>query len=210
MSTALIIGASGGIGSALAGQLKDNYDLFLVGRDTSKLKRLSDSSGGRAIPTDVASELEVQALMDDLPKLDLIVYSAGDIQPEPLKIASSDHWHRVLDANLTGLFFTLKHCDAKLNKGSRIYVLGARPELITYRSFGIYAAAKAGAASLVKIAAIEMKRKASLTLVLPKAVDTPFWENVGKPPADALAASDVANAIVGSLQEDPQEELLVG
>ncbi|MEM6430837.1 MAG: SDR family NAD(P)-dependent oxidoreductase [Deinococcota bacterium] len=210
MTNALIIGASGGIGSALAGQLKNSYSLFLVGRDTAKLKRLSDSSGGRAIPTDVASELEVQALMADLPQLDLIIYSAGDIQPEPLKIATSEHWQRVLDANLTGLFYTLKHGDAKLNKGSRIYVLGARPNLVTYRSFGIYAATKAAAASLVQVAAIEMKRKANFTLVLPKAVDTPFWENVGKPPADALSAEDVASAIVSSLEGDPQDELLVG
>lgn len=207
---ALIIGASGGIGSALASQLKSKYDLFLVGRDASKLKTVSDKSGGRAIPTDVGSELEVQALFDDLPDLDLIVYSAGDIQPEPLKITRNDHWQRVMDANLTGLFYVLKHADAKLNKQSRIYVLGARPELITYRSFGAYAAAKAGVAQLVKIAAIEMKRKASVTLVLPRAVNSDFWENVGKPPSDALSPNDVASAIMENLEQDPVEELKVG
>jgi NAD(P)-dependent dehydrogenase (short-subunit alcohol dehydrogenase family) len=206
---ALIIGASGGIGSALANQLKDKYDLFLVGRDGSKLKTVADKSGGRAIPTDVSSELEVQALFEDLPKLDLVIYSAGDIQPEPLKIASNDHWQRVMDANLTGLFYTLKHADANLNKQSRIYVLGARPELITYRSFGAYAAAKAGVAQLVKVAAIEMKRKASLTLVLPRAVNTDFWQNVGTPPGDALSPVDVASAITNNLEQDPAEELKV-
>lgn len=206
---ALIIGASGGIGSALASQLKDKYDLFLVGRDASKLKAISDKSGGQAIPTDVGSELEVQALFEDLPKLDLIIYSAGDIQPEPIKITAGDHWQRIMDANLTGLFHTLKHADAKLNKQSRVYVLGARPELITYRSFGAYAAAKAGVAQLVKVAAIEMKRKASVTLVLPRAVNSDFWENVGKPPSDALSPADVATAITESLEQDPQEELKV-
>jgi short-subunit dehydrogenase len=90
-----------------------------------------------------------------------------------------------------------------------VYVLGARPELITYRSFGAYAAAKAGVAQLVKVAAIEMKRKASLTLVLPRAVNSNFWENVGKPPSDALSPADVATAIVSSLEQDPQEELKV-
>jgi NAD(P)-dependent dehydrogenase (short-subunit alcohol dehydrogenase family) len=206
---ALIIGASGGIGSALASQLKGKYELFLVGRDASKLKTVSDKSGGQAIPTDVSSELEVQALFEDLPNLDLVVYSAGDIQPEPLKIASNDHWQRIMDANLTGLFYTLKHVDAKLNKQSRIYVLGARPELVTYRSFGAYAAAKAGVAQLVKVAAIEMKRKASLTLVLPRAVNTSFWANVGEPPSDALSPADVANAISQNLEQDPSAELKV-
>jgi NAD(P)-dependent dehydrogenase (short-subunit alcohol dehydrogenase family) len=210
MSHALIIGATGGIGSALAGQLKDTHQLTLVGRNETKLRELRNATGGNIIPTDVSSELEVQALFEEVSGIDLLIYSAGDIQPELLKLASGDAYRRVLDANLTGLLFTLKYAEAKLNEGSRVYVLGARPELITYRGFGVYAAAKAGVKALVDIAAIEYKRKASFTLVLPKAVNTEFWKNVGKPPADALSPNDVAKAIVDSLTGEPVSELKVG
>jgi NAD(P)-dependent dehydrogenase (short-subunit alcohol dehydrogenase family) len=210
MSHALIIGATGGIGSALAGQLKDTHQLTLVGRNETKLRELRNATGGNIIPTDVSSELEVQALFEEVSGIDLLVYSAGDIQPELVKMASGDAYRRVLDANLTGLLFTLKYAEAKLNEGSRVYVLGARPELITYRGFGVYAAAKAGVKALVDIAAIEYKRKASFTLVLPKAVNTEFWKNVGKPPADALSPNDVAKAIVDSLTGEPVSELKVG
>ena len=79
MKRALIIGASGGIGTALVEALKD-YDLTLVGRDARKLQGLS----GQVVPTDVTSELEVEALFADLPPQDLIVYAAGDIQPRTL------------------------------------------------------------------------------------------------------------------------------
>lgn len=208
MKNALIIGATGGIGSALVGALKGSYTLTLVGRDARKLQGLG--GGAALVPTDVASELEVQALFGDLPPQDLLVYAAGDIQPEPLGRASAEAWARVMDANLTGLFYTLKYAEPKLNAGARVFVLGARPELVSFRGFGAYAAAKAGAAALVRVAAAEWKRKASLTLVLPKAVATDFWKNVGQPPKDALTPEDVAGAIVESLQREPQAELRVG
>ena len=95
MKRALIIGASGGIGTALVGALTDyepTYELTLVGRDARNLRGLS----GQAVPTDVTSELEVEALFADLPPQDLIVYAAGDIQPEPLASTSADSWNRVL------------------------------------------------------------------------------------------------------------------
>jgi NAD(P)-dependent dehydrogenase (short-subunit alcohol dehydrogenase family) len=205
---ALIIGATGGIGSALAAALRDSYALTLVGRDTRKLQALGD--GAKLVPTDVTSELEVQALFEDLPPQDLLIYAAGDIEPAPLSRTSAEAWARVMDANLTGLFYTLKHAEPNLNPGARVFVLGARPELVSFRGFGAYAAAKAGAAALVKVAAAEWKRKAHLTLVLPKAVATDFWQNVGNLPKDALSPEDVAKAIVESLRGEPQPELRVG
>ena len=205
MKRALIIGASGGIGTALVGALKD-YELTLVGRDAHKLQGL----GGQAVPTDVTSELEVEALFADLPPQDLIVYAAGDIEPEPLATTSAATWNRVLDVNLTGLFYVLKYAAPDLAKDARIFVLGARPELVTFRGFGAYAAAKAGVAALVKVASQEYKRKAALTLVLPKAVNTGFWEPVGKPPKDALEPRIVAEAIVKSLAGEPEDELRIG
>ncbi|MGL4611640.1 MAG: SDR family NAD(P)-dependent oxidoreductase [Trueperaceae bacterium] len=210
MSHAVIIGATGGIGNCLAEQLKTKYQLTLVGRNETRLRELRSSTGATIVPTDVSSELEVQALFDDVAPVDLLVYSAGDIQPELLKMASGDAFRRVLDANLTGLLFTLKYVEAKLNEGSRIYILGARPELITYRGFGVYAAAKAGVKALVDIAALEYKRKTTFTLVLPKAVNTDFWKNVGKPPSDALSPDDVATAITTSLTQEPTTELRIG
>ena len=210
MKHALIIGATGGIGGAVARQLKGKYELSLVGRDGAALRELKNVTNGAVIPTDVSSELEMQALFEELDPLDLIVYSAGDIQPELIKLTSGEAYRRVLDANLTGLLFTLKYAESKLNKDSRVYVLGARPELINYRGFGVYAAAKAGVKALTDIAATEMKRKASFTLVLPKAVDTDFWDNVGDPPKDALKPQAVASAISESLTAEPQAELRVG
>lgn len=211
MKHAVIIGATGGIGQALSKQFKGTFDLTLVGRNQATLRHLKSSTEGNAIATDVASELEVQALFEDLPKIDVLVYAAGDIQPELLKTAKGEHYHRVMDANVNGLFYTLKHAANALNEGARVFVIGARPELIQHRGFAAYAAAKAGAAALVAIAREELGRKAAFTLVLPIAVATPFWDNLGQsPPKGALEPSAVADAIVESLDADPQDELRVG
>ncbi|CAN5908112.1 SDR family NAD(P)-dependent oxidoreductase [soil metagenome] len=207
MKHALIIGATGGIGTALAKKMNGSYDLTLVGRDTQKLSALRDY--GTVIPTDVASELEVQALFEEVAPVDVLIYAAGDIQPELLKMVDQQAYYRVIDANLTGLILTLKYAEPKFNE-ARVFVLGARPDLITYRGFAVYAAAKAGVKAVLDIAAVEMKRKASFTLVLPKAVDTDFWKNVGTAPKDALSPDEVAEAIVESLKGEPEETLKVG
>jgi NAD(P)-dependent dehydrogenase (short-subunit alcohol dehydrogenase family) len=210
MKHALIIGATGGIGQAVAQRLNGGYRLTLVGRNPEKLRALQHVFDATVIPTDVSSELEVQALFADVAAIDVLIYSAGAIAPQLIKLQQGGPLQQVIDANLTGLIYTLKHAESTLADGARVFVLGARPELITYRGFSVYAAAKAGAKAVTEIAAIEMKRKASFTLVLPKAVATPFWENVGTPPKDALSADEVAKAIADSLQGDPVAELKVG
>lgn len=209
MKRALIIGAGGGIGGAVARNLVD-YELTLVGRDARKLQGLAQGLAGQVIPTDIASELEVEALFAELPPQDVVVYAAGDVAPAPISATSTDTWTRVMDANLTGLFYTLKYAGTKLAPAARIFVLGARPELVSFRGFGAYAAAKAGVAALVGVAALEYRRQASLTLVLPKAVATDFWQKVGPPPKDALGPEAVAAAIRESLAGEPQLELRVG
>lgn len=210
MKHALIIGATGGIGQAVAQRLSSSYRLTLVGRNPEKLRALQHAFDATVIPTDVSSELEVEALFADVGAIDVLIYSAGAIAPQLIKLQQGGPLQQVIDANLTGLIYTLKHAESALADGARVFVLGARPELITYRGFSVYAAAKAGAKAVTEIAAIEMKRKASFTLVLPKAVATPFWENVGTPPKDALSADEVAKAIADSLQGDPVAELKVG
>lgn len=210
MKHALILGASGGIGSAIAKQLKKTYKLSLVGRDIDRLKALKNVTAGDIIPTDVASELEVQALFEHLEDIDVLIYSVGDIQPELLKQVSGSAVQRVIDANLLGFIYTLRYAEAKLTKDSRVFVLGARPELINYRGFSVYAASKAAVKALVDIAAVEMKRKTSFTLVLPKAVDTAFWDNVGTVPKDALLVNEIAQAIEESLLSEGVDELLIG
>ena len=66
---------------------------------------------------------------------------------------------------------------------------------MTARGFSQYAASKAAAARLLEIARLEARQQ-TLTLVLPPAVDTGLWAQVGKVPRGALSPGAVAQAII--------------
>lgn len=210
MSHAVIIGATGAIGGATAEALADAYELTLVGRDAARLRERRAALDARALATDVGDELEVAALFRDLPPIDVLVYAAGAVRPEPLTELQGEHLREVMDANFTGVALVLKHALPKCADDARVFVIGARPELVTFRSFAGYAAAKAAVAALLQVAALEARSRVAFTLVLPKAVRSAFWEPVGAPPKGALEPAEVATAIREALAREPEAELRVG
>lgn len=210
MKRALIVGATGGIGSALARRLAGRWELTLSGRNAQRLRSLREATGADVVITDLESELEVQALLDPLADLELVIYAAGAVAPAPLAEMRAADWQRVVDANLTGLFHVLKHASTRLAEGAKVVILGARPALVSAQGFGAYAASKAAVAALAEVAGIELRRRASVTLVLPVAVDTPLWDAVGRAPRHALQPDEVAEAVVAALDGVMPARLEVG
>ena len=206
----LIIGATGGIGAATARAFAAQGDtLTLSGRDEGKLTALAADLGAAFRGADVGYESHEKSLLDGLAALDTLVYAAGVALPEPLKEADPGHVRAVWNANYFGALWVMKHGLARLNAGGRVYLLGARPELVTARGFTQYAASKAALATAAGIARLET-RGAGITLVLPPAVDTPLWAQVGRAPRGAIAPEVVARAIVQNRGGDAQNELRIG
>ncbi len=208
----MIIGATGGIGSAIARALAPAFDLTLVGRDAAALGRLrGDLGAARALGADVAVELEVAALADDLPDIDVLVYAVGAALPGALSDADVAAWETQWGANVWGFALTVKHLAPRLAKGGRVLVLGARPELSAARGMAAYAASKAGVDGVARVAALELRRqRVSVTVVRPGAVATDLWAPLGGAPKGALAPADVADAVAQALRAEPQPELLIG
>ena len=209
----LIIGATGGIGSALArGWPRGAADgLWLAGRDESKLAPLAGELGAAPLIADLGFESRVRAMFEGIASpLDTLIYAAGAVQPEPLSGAGGEATRRVWNANYFGALWTLKYGLGKLAPGGRAYFFGARPALVTARGFAQYAASKAALARALEIARLE-HRTLSLTLVLPPAVDTPLWQALGKPPRGAMRPQDVAAALLRNrFGEEAEHELLIG
>jgi NAD(P)-dependent dehydrogenase (short-subunit alcohol dehydrogenase family) len=197
----LILGATGGIGSALASQLAAaGHTLFLAGRNASRLREVAAPLAATAIPCDIGHELEVQALLAEAGAggLDLVVYAVGDIVLGSISDSHSADVMRIWTANYLGVHLVLKHAAPLLTPTARIYLLGARPELVEAKQFASYAASKAALAALARVAAQELRR--GVSLVLPGPVDTAFWQKLGgKVPRNAITASSVAAAIVADL-----------
>ena len=146
---AFITGAAAGLGRAMAEALGENgAKLWLFDSDGLALTATAEAlrSKGAEVTTqigDVTSDRAVSdaiaALLDHCPTLDIAIANAeiSDAHPGPMHQTQDDDWHRVLDVNLNGLFYT---CRAAL----RPMVAQGHGKLITVASmWGL--AAPAGA-----------------------------------------------------------------
>ncbi|MGM9320992.1 SDR family NAD(P)-dependent oxidoreductase [Deinococcus aquaticus] len=205
----LIIGATGGIGAATARALAAQGDtLTLSGRNEATLTALVAELGAAHHAADVGYESHVRSLLEGLEPLDTLIYAAGAALPEPLKDADPGHVRAVWNANYFGALWVLKHGLGRLNPGARVYLIGAKPELVTARGFSQYAASKAALARAAEIARLET-RGTDITLVLPPAVDTALWAQVGRVPRGAVTPDAVAQAIAADRAGPAQTELIL-
>ncbi|BBN94024.1 short-chain dehydrogenase [Deinococcus grandis] len=205
----LILGATGGIGAATARAFAAaGHTLTLSGRDGTRLAALASELGATGRAADVGFESHVRTLLEASPELDTLVYAAGAAHPEPLRDADPTHVRGVWNANYFGALWTLKHGLGRLAPGGRVYLLGARPELVTARGFSQYAASKAALARAAEVARLE-HRGVGITLVLPPAVETGLWAQVGRVPRGALGPDAVARALVADRAGEAQAELRI-
>jgi short-subunit dehydrogenase len=106
--TAIIVGASSGVGAALARRLsREGYTLALVARRIDRLEALTaELDHAYAYQHDVTQVAEVPALLDrivnDLGRLDLFIYCAGVLYPNDPTVYDTDHDQLILQVNLIG------------------------------------------------------------------------------------------------------------
>ncbi len=110
--TALVTGATSGIGEACAERLvADGGRVVAVGRRTDRLAALADRLGPALQPMalDVTDRPEVERLLGALPAVDLLVNSAGmALGLEPAPRASIDDWDRMIETNCRALVFVTR------------------------------------------------------------------------------------------------------
>ncbi|MGQ9864290.1 MAG: SDR family NAD(P)-dependent oxidoreductase [Bacteroidia bacterium] len=194
----LVIGASGGIGSALSHLLEERGEVYR----TSHRQRLAN-----AISLDVTDELEVHSFFQDVPPLDVLIYAVGKVEKAPIRDLSRSALDEVMGANLIGAFLVLKH--ARFVAGARAIFIGAYPDYVRIPGFSVYAASKAGLEALLDVARKELRREnVHLTLVRLPAVATGLWKPLGGPPKNALEPLQAAQKILTGAFQDPPPPLL--
>lgn len=113
--TALVIGASGGLGRAIASMLaEEGYALALVGRDAAKLEAVRGELGAVArdahvLPCDLTDRAQAQAMVEEalarLTAIDVLICAAGmNVRQRSLRSLDPADWDRVIAANLTTAF----------------------------------------------------------------------------------------------------------
>jgi len=198
--TALIWGAAGDIGRALADKLKaDGWQIIAVSRRGDDLGGVADL----ALAADVADPFAVQravlAAGQEAGEAGLFVYAAGDIAAEPAARMAPETFRRILDANLTGAYYAYHYSQPLLAADAVLVFVGAVSERMRLPGLSAYAAAKAGLEAFAEALRKE-ERKRRVLVVRPGAVRTKFWQKVPfRMPGNALAPEQVAEKIVAAI-----------
>ena len=186
---AVITGGGTGIGRATALVLAERgADVVLAGRRAEPLKDTASviEALGRkalAVPTDVTSSEECQALVDatlaEFGRLDVLLNNAGGGETKSLMKWTDEEWHQVLDLNLSSAWY-LSRAAAKpmiaQGKGS-IVNISSGASLLAMPQAAIYGAAKAGLNNLTgSMAAAWTRKGVRVNCIACGAVRTPGLE----------------------------------
>ena len=193
--TALVTGAAGDLGNAMARQLAANgarvilWDIKTADEAGAALDlvRVHDRSASFR-QVDVRDRAAVDGAIADLPALDIVCSNAGIVEAQPFLDVTQDNWQNHLDINLTGCFNVCQAAARKMvaaGKEGRLILTSSWVGNIPWPEITPYSVSKAGVNMLVKQMARELAQHRILV--------------------NAVAPGIVAAGLAGrQLREEPQ------
>lgn len=192
---ALVVGASGGIGSAIARELsKRGYRLHLTGhRGFEGLKSLGKELDAACWELDLRQSQRIDDVFSGIfeaeGRLDVLVNaSALNLEGQAAGMSDED-WEAVLDVNLSGAF-RLSRAAAKLMLPQRSGAILHFSSVVAHlggRGQANYAASKAGLEALVRVLALELGRKGvRVNAIAPGCIETVMSERVRQDHGDRI------------------------
>jgi len=185
--TAIVTGASGGIGGAVTQRLaRDGFSLVVsYGGDPAKAEKLAGdvaACGGRslAVQADVAQATDVERLFAEAAKtfgaVDVVVHCAGIMPLGPIGASNIEMFDRVIATNLRGTFLVLALAAKQVAPGGRIIAFSSSVLAKSFPGYGAYIASKAGVEGLVHVLANELRdRRITVNAVAPGPVATDLF-----------------------------------
>jgi 3-oxoacyl-[acyl-carrier protein] reductase len=175
--TALVTGASRGIGRAIAAELARAGASVVLGyrSGAEEAEQLAAELGGRAVRADVSDPGEAKRLVEEAGDLDVLVNNAGITRDGLLLRMSDEDWRTVLDTNLGGVFHTCRAAARGMMKkrGGAIVNISSVVGLHGNPGQTNYSAAKAGIIGFTKSLARELgNRGVRANVVAPGYVET--------------------------------------
>jgi uncharacterized protein len=217
--TALITGASAGIGAVYADRLaKRGYDLILVARNRDRLTTLADrliAETGRSVKAMTADLFDkvdlagVEATLRSDPSITMLVNNAGVGAVKPLLDSDVDNMDDVIALNIgafTRLTYAATPSFVARGQGTVINIsstVAISPESLN----GVYSASKAYVLALSQSLQHELADKGvRVQAVLPGITATEFWEQAGLPwqnfPKEkVMTAEDMVDAALAGLDQ---------
>lgn len=192
-----LIGAAGGIGSALARRLHaTGHEVILAGRTEASLASLGTELGAEHIVVDATSFDELDQAVQRSAPVNAVVNCAGSLLLKPAHLTTQEEWRSTLDLSLTTAFATVRAgARAMMNTGGSIVLCATAAARAGFANHEAVAAAKGGVISLTMSAAATYgARNIRVNCVAPGLVSTPLTSRITQNEA-ALKASQGMHAL---------------
>lgn len=187
LKSALVTGASGGIGRVVAGRLaRDGFAVVVnyAGNPTSAEAVVAELTAGGAravaVQADVADAAQVERLFaqtrEAFGHIDVVVHCAGIMPLFPIAGRHVETFDKVIAINLRGSFLVLGQAAEQLSEGGRIIAFSSSVIAKSLPTYGAYIASKAGVEGLVRVLANELRgRNITVNAVAPGPVPTDLF-----------------------------------
>jgi 3-oxoacyl-[acyl-carrier protein] reductase len=216
--TAIVTGASRGIGRAVAKRLaQDGFGVAVnylsnaseAEQVASEIQRIG--SNAIAVKADVANQADVERLFEETMKkfgsVDVVVHNSGIMPLSPIGKSDVELFDKVISTNLRGTFLVLAQAAEHIASGGRIIALSSSVLAKSFPTYGPYIASKAGVEGLVHVLTNELRgRNITVNAVAPGPVATELFlkgkseaqiaELAKLPPLERLGnPEDIANVV---------------
>jgi NAD(P)-dependent dehydrogenase (short-subunit alcohol dehydrogenase family) len=197
-TTAVVTGASRGLGAAVARTFADaGAHVVLCSRQAAAVESVADDiseSGGAAtaLRGDVRDEYDVERLLEQAARageaggVDTVVANAGHYHGDPGQTPMAEESYAAFDdtlrTNVRGVFATVREAVPHLNDDARVLVPSGRIARDAKPGFGAYAVSKAAAEAVARQFAAELDQ--AVGVVDPGQVGTDLTGGQGRDPAD--------------------------
>ena len=195
--TALVTGASRGIGRAIAVELAAAGASVVVGYRSGQdeAEEVAKEIGGRAVQADVSDAASALALVEAAGDLDILVNNAGLTRDGLLARMSDDDWRTVIDTNLSSVFYTCRAVTRPMMKKRAGAIVNVSSIVGVHGNWGQtnYAASKAGIIGFTKSLAKELgSRNVRANVVAPGYVQTQLTDVLPEEATDGDARRNAA------------------
>jgi 3-oxoacyl-[acyl-carrier protein] reductase len=200
--TALVTGASRGIGRAIATELAGAGASVVIGYRSGKdeAETLAAEIDARAVQADVSNADDARRLVEEAGDLDILVNNAGLTRDGLLARMPDDDWRTVIETNLSSVFYTCRAVCRPMMKKRAGSIVNVSSIVGVHGNWGQtnYAASKAGIIGFTKSLARELgSRNVRANVVAPGYVKTQLTDVL---PEEATAAM-LTNTPLGRLGE---------
>jgi 3-oxoacyl-[acyl-carrier protein] reductase len=216
--TAIITGASRGIGAATAQRLASDGFAVIVnfaGKPddaNTQVERIREAGGtASAVQADVSNADAVRAMFDTAEKtyggVDVLVNNAGIMQLSKIAEADDAFFDRHIAINLKGVFNGMREAARRMRSGGRIISFSSSVVGLYQPTYSVYAATKGGVEAMTHVLANELRgRSITVNVVAPGPTGTDLFLNANSretidrltkaPPLERLGRpEDIANVV---------------